>query len=91
MEQPSQREQHLQADADSLRNIIAEERNRAQVVLSQKGVLEAVNAQLLEALEKSAAKLHDLRDEPECLRHVFRDCPKSYCVEARTVIEEARK
>ena len=53
--------------------------------------LRAVNAKLLEALERSADKLHSLRDEPECLGHVFRDCPKSYCVEARAAIEEARK
>ncbi len=52
MKQPTQREQHLQTDADSLRSIIAKERNRAQVVLSQKGVLEVINAKLLEALEE---------------------------------------
>ncbi|KKN75225.1 hypothetical protein LCGC14_0382240 [marine sediment metagenome] len=51
--------------------------------------LRAVNAKLLEALERSADKLHSLRDEPECLGHVFRDCPKSYCVEARDAIKEA--
>jgi hypothetical protein len=53
--------------------------------------LRAVNTKLLSTLERSANKLHDLRDEPECLRHVFSECPKSYCVEARAVIEEARK
>ncbi len=53
--------------------------------------LRAVNAQLLAALELSADRLHNLRGEPECLGHLFSECPKSYCVEARDVIKEARK
>ncbi len=56
-------------------------------------IIRAVNnhAKLLEALKASAEKLHDLRDEPECLIHLFQNCPKGYCKDARAVIEEARK
>ena len=98
MKQPTLREQHLSADNDSLRadcerlaKIITDERNRAQVVLSQKGTLEIVNADLLKALKRSAEKLHDLRDEPECMLHTFDNCPRSYCVEARDDIKKAKK
>ena len=52
--------------------------------------LRAVNAKLLAALESSAEKLHGLRDEPECLMHLFNECPKSYCTEARDAIESAK-
>ena len=98
MEQPNMREQHLQADADSLRadcerlaNVIAAERNRAQVVLSQKGILEVVNAHLLAALEEALA--HADRWHGEGQSGEGRRC--TACIEfqpaARAAIEEAKK
>ena len=87
MEQPTQREQHLQADADSLRSIIAKERNRAQVVLSQKGVLEVANAKLLAALEVTAPDRHRIYLHTA----IFSECDFPECEQARDAIEEAKK
>ena len=51
----------------------------------------SANTILIEALKRSASKLHSLRDEPECLMHLLQNCPKSYCVEAYAVIKEAEE
>lgn len=51
--------------------------------------LRVINAKLLAALKDTAEKLHGLRNEPECLMHLFQNCPKSYCAEARDAIQEA--
>lgn len=98
MLEPSQRERHLEADADSLRadcvrlaNIIADERNRAQVVLSQKGILETINAQLLEALEGMLTE-QDSHPRPPDGAAVM-TCPGCWAVEqnAREAIQKAKE
>ncbi len=107
MEQPSMREQHFSADADSLRadckrlaGIIAAERNHAQVVLSQKDTLEVVNAKLLAALDTIMPDLAEIA-QLSCQRNHtkgFPNCTRQECcayrvhlAQARNTIEEAKR
>ena len=47
------------------------------------------NEELLEALKKSASRLHGLTDEPVCQRNLFDECTTLYCIEARDAIAAA--
>ncbi|KKL88394.1 hypothetical protein LCGC14_1925140 [marine sediment metagenome] len=84
MEQPSQREQHLSADADSLRGVIRQLDTDYARVQRKWEKSERVNAKLLAALEQAVLFIEGVFPEPSPLL-------KQELASYRNAIEEAKK
>lgn len=48
-------------------------------------------ARLGEALREAGDRLHGLSADPECMAHVFADCPRYTCLEVRAALADAQR
>ena len=58
-------------------------------VIEDMKVRDARLARLVEALRTTGDRLHGLSDDPECMAHVFADCPRYTCHEVRAALADA--